>query len=369
MKVLFFLLISLLVISTNAELPNVLVPSRYSNSKAMDSKLTIYWEITNDTIEFCLVGTGVSGWVGVGFAKLTGMLHSDVCIGWVDDTGPMVIDYNIGDTRQPTFTCSPSVDAVCLDTDKSGQNNILEYNGTLTGGTTTVVFTRKLDTGDPIDVVLTNKVQTTIYGWNSALKGPSLQQHTVIPTPVGVNFFTGKAVKKIDLKLVHGSLMFIAWFLIAPVGFIFARFLKAFPWWFNAHRISMGVAMATQICGFGVIVHEVQSVSGPHFSSAHEVIGLIVFILGVSQPVIGFLADKLFNPERKSIPIFPDKTHWFLGWISITLGMINIILGLILYPNTKRGTLIAYCFFAALVFSGIVGFAIFRIIKPAKATH
>jgi len=91
--------------------------------------------------------------------------------------------------------------------------------------------------------------------------------------------------------------------------------------------------------------------------------------MGAAQPVIGFLADKFFNPDRKATPIFPDKVHWVLGWVSITLGMINIILGLILYENTKAGVLIAYCVVAGITFAFLVGFTIFRLINPGVSAH
>jgi len=368
------LIFFLYVVSVNGDLPNVLVSSRYPNSKAFDSTLTAYWKLSDDQteIEICLVGQ-VDGWVGIGFSRGSGMLNSDPYIGWVDSNGvATVVDHNIGDERSTPDLCSPSSQpdgGVCPDTIKGGVDNVLAYNGSATSGMTTIVFTRKLNTGDAIDVVITNKLMTVIYGWNTDSDGPSFDQHTVIPTPVNINFFTGQVSSNIDTKLVHGSLMFIAWFFIAPTGFIFARFLKGYNWWFNAHKISMSLGMIIMICGFGVIVSEVQNVKSGHFNNAHKIIGLIIVIIGVSQPIIGFLADKFFNPERKSIPIFPDKTHWVLGWVSITLGLINIILGLILYPKTSHGTLVAYCVFAGVLFATLVGFSVFRLIKPPQTSH
>jgi len=366
MNIIKIILLSLLVCwsigDADTELPNVVIPSRYTNMQAFDDTLTMYWKLNTSTQEIEIgLECACTGWVGVGFAKSTGMLNSDVIIGWVSDGVPSVSDYGIGGTR--AYQCP---DGVCLDTQMGHTDDVLAFNGSETSTTTYIIFTRKLSTGDSIDVDITSKGMTTIYGWQTnSQDGPFLIKHVGTPNPVIINYFTGATKAVANLKLIHGSLMFIAWFGLAPFGFILARFLKQFPWWFNAHRIIMSVAMATSIAAFGVIVYEVPH--GEHFNNGHKIIGLIVFIIGVAQPVIGFLADKFFDPNRKAVPIFPDMIHWILGWFSIILGMINIILGLILYPYTKRAVLVVYCIGAALVFTGCVGFAIFRLMKPGKS--
>lgn len=38
---------------------------------------------------------------------------------------------------------------------------------------------------------------------------------------------------------------------------------------------------------------------------AHSILGLIVVILGVLQPIIGTIADRLFDPNRSKTPVFP----------------------------------------------------------------
>jgi len=230
-----------------------------------------------------------------------------------------------------------------------------------------MLFRRKLVTGDSSDVDITmDKDVVLIYYYAQSIDGPGLVQHTKTPAPYNFNFFTGASSTKFNIIVVHGSLMFIAWFCIAPFGYVLARFMKKFSWWFQVHRAIMFIAMAAMIAAFGIAI----SYTTKHFSDAHKIIGLIVVIIGTAQPIIGFLADKLFDPTRKATPIFPDKTHWVLGWISITLGMINIVLGLLEYGNaTAPGVLIAYCVVAGVTYVAIVGFTIFRIIKPVEGGH
>jgi len=345
------------------QLPATIDKSKYGNNMKVlfDNILTMYFLADTDAEELEIaLECQCSGNVGWGMSKGSGMLNSDVYIGWVTDGVPSANDYTIGTDR------SYSSSGVWEDTKLGGTMDLLGWNGSESGGVTQFLFRRKLDTGDSIDVQIANGADVTlIYYYTKSLDGPNLVQHSKTPTPYTFNFFTGASATKFNIIVVHGSLMFIAWFILAPFGYILARFMKKFSWWFQVHRAIMLVAMAAMIAAFGIAI----SYSTGHFNDAHKIIGLIVVIIGVSQPVIGFLADKLFDPNRKATPIFPDKTHWVLGWVSITLGMINIILGLMEYQNTKKGVLIAYCVVAGITYATIVGFTFFRIIKPAEGGH
>ena len=65
-----------------------------------------------------------------------------------------------------------------------------------------------------------------------------------------------------------------------------------------------------------------------HFESVHTILvkfiyiiiynltllGLTVVGLGLSQPVLGIIADKWFHPATSKNPIFPDRIHWLVGY-------------------------------------------------------
>lgn len=101
-----------------------------------------------------------------------------------------------------------------------------------------------------------------------------------------------------------------------------------------------------------------------HFNDAHKLIGLFILILSFVQGFLGYLADKarvplplylspplylsvflllsvapsqdcdmhaqMFKPDRKRAPVFPDMIHWFVGYTTVILGLINIFLGMTL---------------------------------------
>jgi len=354
------------VCGQSVELGPTIDKSKYgTNVKSLfPNILTMYFlaDTTNSELEIALECNCV-GAIGWGMSRGTGMLNSDVYLGWVTDGVPYAYDYSIGTSR------SYSESGVWPDTMLGGQDNIIAFNGSESNGVTQMIFRRKFVTGDSLDVsIVSGQSVTLIYYYQSSIDGPNLVQHSITPTPYNFNFFTGASSTKFNIIVVHGAMMFIAWYCIAPFGFVVARHLKKFSWWFQVHRAIMFVAMLAMIAAFGIAI----DYSVTHFNDAHKIIGLIVVIIGTAQPVIGFLADKLFDPNRKAIPIFPDKTHWVLGWLSITLGMINIILGLLEYGvpyPVKRGTLIAYCVVAAITYASIVGYTVFRIIVPVNDGH
>ena len=70
--------------------------------------------------------------------------------------------------------------------------------------------------------------------------------------------------------------------------------------------------------------------TGAEFSEPHHYIGIITVGLSLIQPIIGYLADKLWNPQRKFIPIWPDKIHWWFGHVIIAMATASVITGMIL---------------------------------------
>lgn len=61
---------------------------------------------------------------------------------------------------------------------------------------------------------------------------------------------------------------------------------------------------------------------------AHGVIGWTILALGLSQSLLGILSDRLYNPNRTSIPLQDRIHHWF-GRMVVVLSWTNIPLGLV----------------------------------------
>jgi len=368
-------------VKAESNLPSTIVPSNYQGIKQLDPSLIFYWKINmtdteNPTIQVAL-SCQCTGWMafGIGTNAAGGgssMLHSDVCLGAVIGSNVTVADYNIDSGR---FYGPGGLTPDQIATPTAGTDDILDFNGNTDGTTTEIIFTRKLDTGDPIDQKIISAPQTIIYGFSFSSTNTPFTQHNYqsgpfVPVSVSINLFSGAVTTSIDLRLVHGGLMFAAWACIVPWAAFVARFFKRFKVWFPTHWVSMSLAMITATTGFIIIL----TYSTQHFSDTHKIIGLIVMIFGICQPFIGTLADRLFNPSRTKTPIFPDKVHWFIGWGVMALALVNIALGINEYAiktsTTYNGLLIAYCIIWSIITLFIIIYAVIKCISPgSKGGH
>jgi hypothetical protein len=104
---------------------------------------------------------------------------------------------------------------------------------------------------------------------------------------------------------IHGYAMIYAWLLCPILGIFIARYLKdrLGNWWFRLHVFFMVVGCALGSIGAALLIFLFKS--GPHFSSsasAHPLLGLLVTITMIIQIMLGVASDKLFSPDRDSVP-------------------------------------------------------------------
>ena len=52
----------------------------------------------------------------------------------------------------------------------------------------------------------------------------------------------------------------------------------------------------------------------------------------ILQIILGFVIDKLWSPDRTSIPLW-DKLHWWIGRVVFLIAIINLYLGI--YKNAS----------------------------------
>lgn len=150
-----------------------------------------------------------------------------------------------------------------------------------------------------------------------------------------MNFQTGEAVSskdsKVTLRIVHGVLMAVSWGVLSVVSIIIARWFK---WvghtWFILHKSLNIIAILLTLIAFVislVMVKPFRQTSS--VALTHAIVGLIVVILSVFQGLIGQLADKLYNPNRVTAPLWPDKIHWYCGRFVQLLAIPTIVLGML----------------------------------------
>jgi hypothetical protein len=349
----------------NSNLPDTIDEAKYPfTAQLSGADYEIFWllEGEGDAAEIEIgIRVKTKGWIAFGPSKNEFMIDADVIIGWIGDDGfASGGDYYIADRQ---FGCP---DGVCLDDDASqspiGTNDLFDINGNTDGVTTEIIFRRKLITGDAArDFDIIDDDINVVWGFNPDFPGPALVQHAFQTKGAAkINFFNGSAavLSNDSLRLAHGALMFICWSIIVPIANFIARYLKRYTWWFNVHRILNGGAMIFMIIGFAIAI----AMTTLHFDTGHKILGLIIVILGVAQPVLGTIADKLYDPDRPSTPIFPDKFHWFIGWITLLLGLINVAIGINVYDSQDLVVLAIYIVYAAVVSVFLTAYGIYHII-------
>lgn len=124
-----------------------------------------------------------------------------------------------------------------------------------------------------------------------------------------------------------------------------SRYMKAMtPRWFPTHVALQTIGVALIIVSFILIVVEH---GGSISVGPHQIIGVIVFGLTLSLPILGIIADRMFDAKRKIAPVFPDQVrqnhvltsrcsidltslqiHWWVGRLTFLGAIVNVFLGI-----------------------------------------
>jgi len=286
-----------------------------------DGTITVSWVITGNIITFDLTGK-TTGWVAIGISNDAGMPNSDIALGWIDSSNnPFFFARNVGAVRAMPML------------DNQQELTLISYLQTST--TTNFKWSRNLVIDDAGYISIINAPMYLIWAYCDTKGTSDNQFNQHLPTTRGVanvNFFTGVATTTDTTKIkIHALLMLASWGIFTVIAVFVARFgkLSFGTRWFPLHWGLNSMAILFTITAFCLIVTQRQEEGLAHFDGDHEACGLITVFLSLVQGFFGYLADKMFNPERKSIPIFPDKVHWWLGRFTALFALITIVLGLI----------------------------------------
>lgn len=124
---------------------------------------------------------------------------------------------------------------------------------------------------------------------------------------------------------IHGSLMLLAWGLLAPSGVYVARYLR-YRQWFPIHRGLMLMTVLSSALGSTIGFLACES----HFNKPHKILAPIINSLMILQMIGGMIAHAKRDPSRTSRPVL-NQMHRITGGITMILGWTNICLGV--YDN------------------------------------
>eukprot|EP00397_Hematodinium_sp_SG-2012_P011742 GEMP01011889.1.p1 GENE.GEMP01011889.1~~GEMP01011889.1.p1 ORF type:complete len:592 (+),score=113.39 GEMP01011889.1:209-1984(+) len=160
---------------------------------------------------------------------------------------------------------------------------------------------------------------------------------------------------------LHGIFMVIGWGFFIQVGSYIFRYWRHKPWAFKLHRILNSVGLLFALCGL-VMVFKVPG--DPRFT--HGVIGLLVMIAGISQPLSALF--RCHKPEGDSPHLNRccalgwahrwkfNVAHHMSGRFALIFSLINISLGfpLLVVENIGLWFGLWFTWFAILVVVYIV---------------
>lgn len=109
-----------------------------------------------------------------------------------------------------------------------------------------------------------------------------------------------------DLLIVHGFFMGIAWAIFVPVTYALARFFKKYTWWFPFHIGINVFAIVLMIIGLVLAIYNNPNnfVGVPFMAAAHSWCGLFILAGAFFQPFLGWYADKKVRHKLDLIPYF-----------------------------------------------------------------
>eukprot|EP01121_Diplochlamys_sp_Union-15-3_P021948 TRINITY_DN9177_c0_g1_i1.p1 TRINITY_DN9177_c0_g1~~TRINITY_DN9177_c0_g1_i1.p1 ORF type:complete len:328 (+),score=28.82 TRINITY_DN9177_c0_g1_i1:249-1232(+) len=242
------------------------------------------------------------------------------------------------------------------DTDPTigGVNNINISSGYQSDQYTQFSFQKLLDTGDikgDWKIVPGNMRLVWAHGNIKGASPNTFGYHGEFRGELLINLFNGSSSNVVSnsdtFRQWHGGIMIFSYTICMTFGAFVARYLKNYFWWFPLHILLQVTGVTGSLVGFGIAVYMTQ---GSHFSYVHTWVGFGCLCMGLLAPILGWLADLLWNPSREKTPWWPDKFHWWTARITILAAYVSIILGLLLYGAPIP---------VVIMYGGVVGYLLF----------
>ncbi|XP_041125824.1 putative ferric-chelate reductase 1 [Polyodon spathula] len=279
----------------------------------------------SDGIQFEISGKS-NGYVSIGFSDDTEMGNDDIYICGQDVNGNIQVQHAFS-TGRLTPTIKPLENVNNIST--SFNNGVIKCSFITRNSISTQQ--RAADTSYYIFIA------------NGPTNGGAIQYHPSRPfitedkvNLLGSQLASGNANTPTIIK-THGALMLIAWMTTGSIGMISARYFKQISKgiqilgkdiWFQAHVFLMLLTVAATVTAFVLAFVSVRGWSG----GAHPVIGCIVMVLALIQPLIAIFRCA---PDSKRRIVF-NLVHAINALVIKVLAVTSIFLGLQLLDNSPN---------------------------------
>jgi hypothetical protein len=274
------------------------------------------------------------------------MTNCDMFAALSDGSVVTVNDYYSKDHNTPS-----------TDADLGGSEDISLVSYSVASSNFTAVLKRKLSTGDSYDQDIVPDIHSDIVwayrGHNNNNNGHGgghggWEKHSgycklyiasanfVWATSADKVYFSNNA----SAKLLHGSLMSIAWCLLAVVGIFCIRYFSHTSWAIYVHILClMGTALITIIMSTQLY----DSDKFPYNYLSYDLIlhsrtGMILSSLVIGQVTFGSLLAyyKIFTKNLQGVMIL-ERMHKLTGWALLVVSLYNCVKGWIIYGKGSSG--------------------------------
>lgn len=300
---------------------------KFPNGDQVDIDIVI--DCAAQTVEFTVTGKS-KGWLAIGFNEVSGRMGGTDVYQLSEVNGKFQV--RNGHTVGKSLLEDGFIDGA---------------SGSVSGGVVKGTFKRALDTKSENDRAFKAGQPLFLLAARANSAGFGVQHADRVSSTEALDLFKGgssaAAANGAALVLLHGLLMLVAWVAMSAVATFIARYLKdlGHPWYLM-HRGMMTIVVVFTFISFILITIHVGA-DGVHYGSPHAVIGVLVIMFSIVQPLIGILSNRWWSPSRNGTPVFPDVIHWWLGRLVILLGFVNCLLGILLYNGgSASGALILF---------------------------
>ncbi|KAK5019444.1 hypothetical protein BJ546DRAFT_1129575 [Cryomyces antarcticus] len=164
---------------------------------------------------------------------------------------------------------------------------------------------------------------------------------------------------------LHALVMCLAFVLVFPLGALLLRVLESVKWHAGVQIIGFIIAFIGVASGIYIATMYNKSKS---YSSAHQILGLLLTMALLVQLSFGILHHRLYKKHQK--PTVMSRIHKYLGPGIILLGLVNGGLGFSFANRSNRNVpYIIIVVLVALVFAAIVFFKKRRGNRRVKVPH
>lgn len=184
----------------------------------------------------------------------------------------------------------------------------------------------------------------------------------------GVSFFSLKVWLQI-----HIMCMYLSMALFIPVGVLipmaFRDSFKEKDKWFRLHRIIQSLGVVLLIVGS---ISAFTGILSPHFTEPHHIVGSIVVVLALLQPVNAFFRPHKNEAggETSSARSLWEILHKGLGRLTILAGWANIFLGIEILESfhgiSSKTSQAMYAVQGALIFLLVLA-AVYGVVKSRRS--